>query len=119
MVIAKFRAVCVAPGASLALRLKAPPSKRPGAYACGRRANHSIVGLQRRRPRGAANRRERDERLPVQLDLAAHNCLTYRLNLGRTTWRFKEPDGEVIEVPVAGTFQTDNGQALLAATPAH
>ena len=49
-------------------------------------------------------------------DLKAHNCLTYRLNLGRTTWRFKEPDGEVIEVPVAGSFQSDNGQALLEAT---
>jgi DNA-binding transcriptional LysR family regulator len=49
-------------------------------------------------------------------DLAAHNCLTYRLNLGRTVWRFKEPDGEVIEVPVTGKFQTDNGQAILAAT---
>jgi DNA-binding transcriptional LysR family regulator len=48
-------------------------------------------------------------------DLVAHNCLTYRLNLGRTTWRFKEPDGEVVEVPVTGTFQTDNGQAILAA----
>jgi DNA-binding transcriptional LysR family regulator len=51
-------------------------------------------------------------------DLTAHNCLTYRLNLGRTTWRFKEPDGEVIEVPVTGTFQSDNGQALLEATRA-
>jgi DNA-binding transcriptional LysR family regulator len=49
-------------------------------------------------------------------DLTAHNCLTYRLNLGRTTWKFKEPDGEVIEVPVTGRFQTDNGQAILAAT---
>lgn len=49
-------------------------------------------------------------------DLKAHNCLTYRLNLGRTVWRFKEPDGEVIEVPVSGTFQSDNGQALLEAT---
>lgn len=49
-------------------------------------------------------------------DLTAHNCLTYRLNLGRTVWRFKEPDGEVVEVPVTGTFQTDNGQAILAAT---
>jgi hypothetical protein len=58
------REVCVAPGASLALRLKAPPSERPGAYACGRRANHSIVGLQRRRPRGAANRREREDGCP-------------------------------------------------------
>jgi DNA-binding transcriptional LysR family regulator len=49
-------------------------------------------------------------------DLTAHNCLTYRLNLGRTTWKFKEPDGEVVEVPVSGKFQTDNGQAILAAT---
>jgi hypothetical protein len=64
VVISKFRAVCVAPGASLALRLKAPPSERPGAYACGRRANHSIVGLQRPRPRGAANRREREDGCP-------------------------------------------------------
>jgi len=49
-------------------------------------------------------------------DLGRQNCLTYRLNLGRTTWRFKEPGGDVVEVPVAGSFQTDNGQALLAAT---
>ena len=49
-------------------------------------------------------------------DLTTHNCLTYRLNLGRTTWKFKEPDGEVVEVPVSGKFQTDNGQAILAAT---
>jgi len=51
-------------------------------------------------------------------DLTSHNCLTYRLNLGRATWRFKEPDGEIVEVPVTGTFQSDNGQALLEATRA-
>jgi|EndMetStandDraft_8_1072994.scaffolds.fasta_scaffold136267_2 DNA-binding transcriptional LysR family regulator len=49
-------------------------------------------------------------------DLTKFNCLTYRLNLGRPVWRFKEPDGELIEVPVTGTFQSDNGQALLDAT---
>jgi DNA-binding transcriptional LysR family regulator len=48
-------------------------------------------------------------------DLASHNCLTYRLNPGRTIWRFKEPSGSITELPVAGTFQTDNGQALLSA----
>lgn len=49
-------------------------------------------------------------------DLVNHNCLTYRLNLGRTVWKFKESDGGLVEVPVTGSLQSDNGQALLAAT---
>jgi DNA-binding transcriptional LysR family regulator len=48
-------------------------------------------------------------------ELSKHNCLTYRLNLGRTVWHFKEPDGSVSDVPVDGSFQTDNGQALHSA----
>ncbi|MCX7307191.1 MAG: substrate binding domain-containing protein, partial [Afipia sp.] len=51
-------------------------------------------------------------------DLAQHNCLTYRLNPGRTIWRFKEQGGAIVEAPVTGTFQTDNGQALLSAITA-
>ena len=50
--------------------------KRPGAYACGRRANHSIVGLQRLRPsRGAANRRERLDGCPSNSILRRTNVL--------------------------------------------
>ena len=46
-------------------------------------------------------------------DLAEHNCLTYRINLGQTVWRFRSSDDRVIEVPVDGSFRTDNGQSLL------
>lgn len=46
-------------------------------------------------------------------DLAAHNCLTYRVNLGQTVWRFRSHDDRVLEVPVDGSFRTDNGQSLL------
>jgi DNA-binding transcriptional LysR family regulator len=46
-------------------------------------------------------------------DLADHNCLTYRINLGQTVWRFRSSDDRVIEVPVDGSFRTDNGQSLL------
>ena len=49
-------------------------------------------------------------------DLIHHNCLTYRLNLGKATWRVKDADERLIEVPVSGTLQSDNGQALLCAT---
>ena len=51
-------------------------------------------------------------------DLAAHNCLTYRINLGRTVWRFLNRSNVLEEIPVAGNLQSDNGQALLAATRA-
>lgn len=49
-------------------------------------------------------------------DLLEHNCLSYRINLGRTVWRFRRPDGSLEEIPIQGTFQTDNGLALLTAT---
>lgn len=51
-------------------------------------------------------------------DLAGHNCLTYRLNLGRPVWRFLDEAGALTEVPVAGNMQTDSGPALLAAARA-
>jgi DNA-binding transcriptional LysR family regulator len=49
-------------------------------------------------------------------DLTAHNCLTYRVNLGRTVWRFLDASDALEEIPVTGNLQTDNGLALLAAT---
>jgi DNA-binding transcriptional LysR family regulator len=48
-------------------------------------------------------------------DLVHHNCLTFRLNLGQPTWRFIGPDGKLIEIPITGSLQSDNGQALLSA----
>jgi DNA-binding transcriptional LysR family regulator len=49
-------------------------------------------------------------------DLLEHNCLSYRINLGRTVWRFRRPGEALEEIPIQGTFQTDNGLALLTAT---
>ena len=49
-------------------------------------------------------------------DLAGHNCLTSRINVGRTVWRFLDSAGALREIPVEGTFTTDNGYALLTAT---
>ena len=48
-------------------------------------------------------------------DLATHNCLTYRLSMGRTVWRFADAESRTTEVPVDGTLTTDNGPALHAA----
>jgi DNA-binding transcriptional LysR family regulator len=48
-------------------------------------------------------------------DLARHNCLTYRLNMGRPVWRFLDAGGALTEIPVAGSLQTDSGPALLEA----
>jgi DNA-binding transcriptional LysR family regulator len=56
---------------------------------------------------------ERAPPLKSPSDLAAHNCLTYRLNLGKSTWRFRDPDGAITEIPATGSFQSDNGQAVL------
>ncbi|PZW51083.1 LysR family transcriptional regulator [Humitalea rosea] len=48
-------------------------------------------------------------------DLARHNCLTYRLNLGRPVWRFLDAAGALTEVSVTGNMQSDSGPALVAA----
>lgn len=54
--------------------------------------------------------------LNVPADLALHSCLTYRLNLGQTIWRFrKDGEGET-EVAVSGLLQSDSGHAILSAT---
>ncbi|MBL8654376.1 MAG: LysR family transcriptional regulator [Alphaproteobacteria bacterium] len=54
--------------------------------------------------------------LEKPIDLTNHNCLTYRINLGRPVWRFIDKAGKLLEVPVAGSLQSDNGPALLGAT---
>jgi DNA-binding transcriptional LysR family regulator len=48
-------------------------------------------------------------------DLLRHNCLTYKLNMGRAIWRFLDQDGSLVEVPITGTLQSDSGPALLSA----
>jgi DNA-binding transcriptional LysR family regulator len=53
--------------------------------------------------------------LTTPADLAHHNCLTYRLHLGRAVWRFLDGSGTLTEVPVSGSLQSDNGQVLLTA----
>lgn len=57
---------------------------------------------------------ERSPAIAQPRDLAAHNCLAYCLSSGRTIWHFMAPGGAQIEVPVTGSLQSDNGQALLA-----
>lgn len=52
----------------------------------------------------------------VPADLASHNCLTYRINVGQTVWRFIDAGGTMQEVQVGGSLQSDNGLALLSAT---
>ena len=55
-------------------------------------------------------------RVGAPADLAAHNCLTYRINVGQTVWRFIDAAGTMQEVQVGGSLQSDNGLALLSAT---
>ena len=55
-------------------------------------------------------------RLAEPSELAGHNCLTYRINVGRTVWRFLDGAGVLQEIPVQGNLTTDNGYALLTAT---
>lgn len=47
-------------------------------------------------------------------DLTNHNCLTYKFP-GRKVWQLQCPKG-VQELEVDGTFETNNGETLLAAT---
>jgi len=47
-----------------------------------------------------------------------HNCLTYRFEFGTAAalWQFRSSDGRTTNVRVAGSFQTNNGEALRLAT---
>jgi DNA-binding transcriptional LysR family regulator len=48
-------------------------------------------------------------------DLATHNCLYYRTNLGRSVWRLLDRTGAVHEVAVTGSLKSDNAQAIITA----
>jgi DNA-binding transcriptional LysR family regulator len=47
-------------------------------------------------------------------DLRAHNCLIYKRQAGRATWRLRNPGGTV-EIEVAGALRANNADALHAA----
>lgn len=47
-------------------------------------------------------------------DLAQHNCITYRINLGTPVWRFMNAGQRIEEVPIRGNLQTDFGYTLVA-----
>jgi DNA-binding transcriptional LysR family regulator len=51
-------------------------------------------------------------------DLLDHNCLTYRFEFGSaaSVWQFRDSDGRSTDIPVAGNFQTNNGESLRSAT---
>jgi len=48
-------------------------------------------------------------------ELAAHNCLTYAYLSGGRSWRFREPDGQQVDVAVAGNLTANNGEMLAQA----
>ena len=45
-------------------------------------------------------------------ELPQHSCLAYRPNLADSLWRFRGPDGALIELKAGGNLQTDNGFVL-------
>lgn len=47
-------------------------------------------------------------------DLGRFNCLIYRFHQGQAVWHLKSRDG-VVDVPVSGTFGTNDAEALRAA----
>lgn len=47
-------------------------------------------------------------------DLGAHNCLTFRSNMGQPTWRFMRAK-ELTEIRVSGNLQVDNAEVLRVA----
>lgn len=51
-------------------------------------------------------------------DVTTHNCLSYRIDIGPTVWRFRDVDGRLTEVAVTGNLQSDHGFSLLEATRA-
>lgn len=56
---------------------------------------------------------ERQPQVRTPQDLRQHNCLSYRINLGTTVWRFKDREDRVEEVPIRGNVRTDFGFALV------
>lgn len=49
-------------------------------------------------------------------DLAAHNCLLYRIENEPCVWRFRDRAGKVTDLLPRGTLESDSGAALMAAT---
>ena len=51
-------------------------------------------------------------------DLLNHNCLTYRFEFGSAAsiWQFRDRANQSTDIPVAGNFQTNNGDSLRSAT---
>lgn len=56
---------------------------------------------------------ERTGPITVPEELSSHNCLTYRINLGKPVWRFMDQSDRVKEVSVTGSVETDFGYALV------
>ena len=48
-------------------------------------------------------------------DLVEHDCLRYTLASQRGRWRFREPGGETLYIPVTGSFDSDHSGALRVA----
>lgn len=44
-------------------------------------------------------------------DLADHDCLTFNFRRGRSAWPFRR-DGDMIEQPVSGSLQLNNGETM-------
>jgi DNA-binding transcriptional LysR family regulator len=48
-------------------------------------------------------------------DLVEHDCLRYTLSSQRGRWRFRGPGGELMYIPVTGSFDSDHSGALRVA----
>ena len=73
----------------------------------GKLVDSSLVGTAARSPAErvlCAAPAYLEARPPIEApgDLAAHNCLTYRINVGQTVWRFIDGAGAMQEVQVGG-----------------
>lgn len=53
--------------------------------------------------------------LLLPADLSQHRCLLFTLPDFRSSWRWREPGGETLEVPVAGDLAMSSATSLLAA----
>ena len=49
-------------------------------------------------------------------DLRDHNCLIYKRQRNRVVWHFRDAEGVIHDVPIAGNLQTNNTEALVRMT---
>ncbi len=47
-------------------------------------------------------------------DLAAHNCLVYAYLSSKNHWVFQDKSGHLIDVPIKGSVEANNGEMLIA-----